>query len=469
MRKKTTKEPQKPQKEKTKNVVEMPLVNVHAAGIDIGDKEHAVAVPGPGGKQKVRTFGTMTSDLKEIIAWLEEEGINSVAMESTGVYWKPLFSMLVKESFEVLLVNSRHVKNVYGRKTDEDDAMWIQKLHSCGLLRSSFLPDAEQEDLRKLTRHRRTLTEESSRFINRLQRSLELMNIKFHTVINDITGKSGLAVVEAIIAGERNAENFLPLIDGRVKADAQTICRSLEGNWHEKDLFILKECYESYKFFQSRIAVCDKEIETQLLKYEAYCNDGEIEIKKERSKAPVKAIPDFKKKKKGKNHPKFDIRSYLYRIYGIDVMAMSGLNEMGALTLLAELGTDLKNKWPRVEQFISWLNVCPNNKISGGKLISSRLMKKKANAASQAFRYAAGGVQNSKSWIGDYFRRSKAKGGFQYACIAVAKKLATIFYHIVCNKVDFNPDLQDKYQQAHNQRKIASLEKRLAELKREAA
>jgi len=468
MHKETTKRSKEAEKKDSRNVVELPVIHLRAAGIDIGDREHAVAVPDVNGKQKVRTFGTMTCDLHEIIAWLKQEEITTVAMESTGVYWKPLFSMLVKEDFEVLLVNSRHVRNVYGRKTDEDDAMWIQKLHSCALLKSSFLPDAEQEDLRKLTRHRRMLTEESSRFINRIQRSLELMNIKFHTIISDITGKTGLAVIEAIIAGERNPANFLPLIDRRVKADAQTICRSLEGSWHEIDLFILKECYEAYKLVQQRIAVCDKEIESQLLRYEAYCNEGEVHLNDQKTMAPV-VIPDMKKKKKDKNHPKFDVRAHLYQIYGIDIVAMSGMNELSALTLLAELGTDLKRKWPTVEQFISWLNLCPNNKISGGKLISSRLMKKKANPASQAFRYAAGGVQNSKDWLGDHFRRVKSKGGFKHACIVVAKKIATIYYHIICNKIEFNADQHEKQQQVYKQKKIAALEKRLAAMKKEAA
>jgi transposase len=209
MSKKTTK------KDNAKNVVEMPLVNPHAAGIDVGDAAHAVAVPEGASSQRVRTFGTMTCNLIEIILWLKESAIKTVAIESTGIYWKPLFSMLTKEGFEGYLVNSKHVKNVTGRKTDEDDAMWIQKLHSCGLLKSSFLPETEQETLRTLVRYRKSLTEACSRFINRMQKSMELMNIKFHTVISNITGKTGRVVIEAIMAGERNAANLLPLIDGR--------------------------------------------------------------------------------------------------------------------------------------------------------------------------------------------------------------------------------------------------------------
>ena len=235
---------------KQKDVVEMPLVNPYSAGIDVGDTEHVVAIPEGIDEARVKKFGTMTCHLQAIIEWLKSCCIQTVAMESTGVYWKPLFTMLARNGFEVYLVNSRHVKNVTGRKTDEDDAMWIQKLHSCGLLKSSYLPDDEQEALRTLVRYRKTLVKDMSRFINRMQKSLELMNIKFHTVIDDITGKTGKAVIEAIIAGERNAANFLPLIDRRIKADHETIQKSLEGNWREEHLFTLKESYEFYKVYR---------------------------------------------------------------------------------------------------------------------------------------------------------------------------------------------------------------------------
>jgi transposase len=463
MNKKTAK------KAKSKNIVEMPLVNPYAAGIDIGDKEHVVAVPEGVSTERVRTFGTMTCDLKEIVLWLKACIIRTVAMESTSVYWKPLFSMLVKEGFEVYLVNSKHVKNVTGRKTDEDDAMWIQKLHSCGLLKTSFLPESEQESLRTLVRYRRTLTEDCSRFINRMQKSMELMNIKFHTVISDITGKTGCAVIEALIAGERNTANFLPLIDSRIKADDETICQSLEGNWQEEHLFVLKESYEFYKFFQQRIAICDTQIEKKLQQYEAVCNEGEIQTQKEQQRDVTenKAVKK-KKKKKDKNHPVFDVRSYLERIYGVDVLAIFGLNEMGGLILLAELGTDL-SKWETVQHFISWLNLCPNNKISGGKLISSKLMKKKANPASQAFRYAANAMLRSENWLGDYFRRMRAKGGHKYAIVATANKIATIFYKMVRYKEEFKPVELQQYQEKYRKAKIEYLESKLNELKQQAA
>jgi transposase len=452
----------KTKKTKAKSVMEMAIVNPYAAGIDISDKEHVVAVPEGVAKERVKNFGTMTCDLLSIVEWLTKCEIDTVAMESTGIYWKPLFSMLVQNGFEVYLVNAEHVKNVTGRKTDESDAMWIQRLHSCGLLRTSYLPDDEQEALRTLVRYRRALVQDMSRFVNRMQKSLELMNIKFHTLISDITGKTGKAVVEAIIGGQREAENFLPFIDRRVKADKETIVKSLQGNYREEHLFTLKESYEMYKIYRQRIESCDREIEKKLQQYEARQNEGAIEMKNNKNKT------ERIKKEKDKNHPRFDVRAYLEKIHGVDVLNIYGLSETGGLELLAETGTDL-SKWKNENHFKSWLNLCPNNKISGGKLISSKLLKKKPNPASLAFRQSANGVQKSNHWLGDYFRRMKAKGGHKYAVIATAGKIATIYYKMVRYKEDFKPMELELYQQKYKQAKIAFLERKLLQLKKEVA
>src|SRR6266536_3634066 len=396
MSKKTLKNP------KSKNIVEMQLVNPNAAGIDVGDTLHAVAVPNGRDTERVKTFGSMTCCLLAIVSWLKQCSIETVAMESTGVYWKPLFELLIQNGFEVYLVNAKQVRNVTGRKNDEDDAMWIQKLHSCGLLKSSFLPDDEQETLRTLVRYRKTLVQDCSRFILRMQKSMELMNIKLHTVISDITGQTGTAIVEAIIAGERKAENFLPFVGKGIKTDHDTIVKSLQGNWREEHLFTLAESYQFYKFYKERIASCDKQIEIQLQHYEASRNEGVIEkenVKEEAEKALVKKT----------------------------------------------------------------------NKISGGKLISSHLMKKKPNLASQAFRNAANAVQKSEHWIGDYFRRMKTKGGNKYAVIATAAKIATIYYKMVRYKQEFNPIDLEQYQQKYKQAKIKYLERKLNELKIQVA
>ncbi|HUZ57638.1 MAG TPA: IS110 family transposase [Hanamia sp.] len=464
MRRKSKQKTKTKTKAKEQEFVAMALVNPHAAGIDIGDTFHSVAVPEGVATPCVRQFGAMTCDLEDLVAWLEACHIDTVGMESTGVYWKPLFSLLIKHGFEVTLTNARQARNVTGRKDDDGDARWIQKLHSCGLLKSSYLPEDEQEALRTLVRHRRTMTQDSSRCILRMQKAMELMNIKLHTIISDLTGKTGLAIVDAILAGERNAENFLPLVDGRIKADPSLIVKSLQGNWRPEQLFTLGENYACYRFFQQHIKVCETAIEQQLKQYEASRNEGEIQQQEQ----PVINQESPRIKKKNKNAPFFNTRSYLERIHGVDVMAIYGLSELSALEILAETGTDM-TKWATEKHFVSWLNLCPNNKITGGKLISSMLMKKKPNPASQAFRSAANAVQRSDHWLGDYFRRMKARGGNKYAIVATANKMATIYYKMVRYKQEFTPMDLNQYQQRYKQAKIAYLERKLQQLKNQAA
>lgn len=450
--------------------VAMPLVNPNAAGIDVGSTLHAVAVPAGRDSECVKIFGAFTQDLMEIIKWLTKCGIGTVAMESTGVYWKPLFNMLIQQGFEVYLVNSKHTRNVTGRKSDESDAAWIQRLHSCGLLKSSFLPDNHQETLRTLVRHRKTLINDGSRHILRMQKALELMNVKIHTVINDITGKTGTAIIEKIIAGERKAEDFISCIDSRIQADHQTIIKSLEGNWRNEHLFTLKQSLEIYKYLQQQIIACEKEIEQVLQQYITLQNK---DVAEQLAATVPKAISNdagkiYKRKRKTKNQPLYNTREYLHRIHGIDVMNIYGLSEGSGLEILAETGTDL-SKWTTYKHFISWLNLCPNNKISGGKLISSTVLKHKPNLAAQAFKQAANGVKKSNNWLGDYFRRMKAKGGHKHAIVATANKIATIYYKMVTEKIEFCPVPLQEYQQKYKEAKIAWLEKKLMELKRQVA
>lgn len=449
---------------KKPKVVEMTLVHPNAAGIDIGDSVHAVAVPAGRDVESVRTFGAFTCDLEAIIEWLTKCRVETVALESTGVYWKNLFNMLVQNGFEVCLVNARHTRNVTGKKTDESDAAWIQRLHSCGLLNSSFLPDDQTETLRTIVRHRRNLTKDSSTCINRMQKSLELMNLKIHTVLNDITGKTGKAIVEAIISGERNAVNFLPLIDKRVKASSDTICKSLQGNWRAEHLFLLKQSYTMYKFIQEQIALCDGEIEGALQLMVAQKHDGIIE----KLSVTASSSVNVSKKKTNKSHPAFNTREYLKTIHGTDVIEIYGISSTVALEVLGETGTDL-SKWATEEKFVSWLNLCPNRKVSGGKLISSKLLSKKANLASQAFRMSANSLLSSNNWLGDYFRRMRAKGGHKYAIVATARKIAIIYYRMVRYKQAFTPFDYEEYKEKYRQTKIANLERALKRLKDIAA
>lgn len=453
---------EKKQANNHKKVVEMSLIHPNAAGIDIGDSIHAVAVPKGRDEQHVKIFGAFTCDLQSIVQWLKYCGIETVAMESTGVYWKNLYCILIQHGFEVYLVNAAHTRNVNGKKSDESDAEWIQRLHSCGLLNSSFLPDDKIETLRSLVRHRRSLSNDSTTSILRMQKSLEMMNLKIHTVISDIMGKTGTAIIEAIIAGERKADRFLLLVDSRIKATHDTIKKSLEGNWRQEHLFLLKQNYTMYQFIQQQIVLCEYEIENVLQQLIAKNQDGLVE-QLSVGKTPTGKIS---KKKKTKNQPVFATRAYLKALHKVDVMEIFGISETVALEILAETGTDL-SKFPAPENFVSWLNFCPNRKISGGKLISSKRLKKKPNLAAQAFRMAANSLQFSHHWLGDYFRRMKSKGGQKYAIVATARKLAIIYYRMVRYKEPFTPFDYDEYKDKYRKTKIAGLEKVLEKLKKE--
>jgi transposase len=308
------------------------------------------------------------------------------------------------------------------------------------------------------------MTQDSSRYILRMQKSLELMNIKLHTVISDIVGKTGTAIVEAIIAGERKAENFLPYVDSRIKADEQTIVKSLEGNWRSEHITTLKLSYEMYKVLQQKIIECEKTIEEVLQEYIAVNNGGVIEpIKNDEKKSSTK-----RSKKKTKNQPIFNTQAYLQKIHGVDVTEIFGVSETSALEILAETGTDM-TKWANEDKFVKWLNLCPNNKITGGKLISSMCMKKKPNLAAQAFRNAANSLQRSDNWLGDYFRRMKAKGGNKYAIVATARKIAIIYYKMVHDKQPFTPVNLIEFQEKYRNTKIAYLKRKLEQLERKAA
>jgi transposase len=451
-------------KSNAKDIVAMDLVHANAAGIDVGDTLHSVAVPAGRDEVKVKEFGAFTSDLTAIAEWLKKCRITTVAMESTGVYWKNLFMILVQEGFEVYLVQAKHTRNITGRKTDESDAEWIQKLHSCALLSSSFLPDSLTESLRSVVRFRRSLTENSSQTILRMQKAMEMMNIKLHTVISDITGKTGTAVTEAILAGERNPEAFLPLIDCRIKADKETIKKSLEGNWREEHLYLLKENYEIYNFYKGKISDCDKEISKLLETVKAAANEGIIEESCPSDQMQIKDAEQRKTKKKTKNQPAFDTREKLKQVLGVDVIDIYGISEITALEIFSETGPDL-SKWHNENHFVSWLNLCPNNKISGGKLISSKLLGKKPNPAAQAFRMAANSLKTSDNWLGDYFRRKRAKGGHKYAIVATARKLAIIYYKMARYRQPFMPVDFEEYQVKYRKIKIEQLEKKLQHLK----
>lgn len=441
----------KKKKEKVKKISQMAVIRPTAAGIDISDTEMMVAVPINSEQIEIRTFGCFTCDLHEIAKCFREHGITTIAMESTGVYWIPLFLLLQECGFEVYLVNAKHVKNVTGRKDDESDAEWIQKLHSCGLLRASFQPDNMTRTLRSLVRHRKNLVRTSSTYINRIQKALEQMNIKIHTVISDIDGKTGLRIIEAVLAGERNPERLADLADVRIKASREVIIKSLEGQWTSEHLFELRQCFQLYRVHRQMIDDCDKEIEQQLTKQIAASNQGVLP-----------ELPKSKRKVSFKNKISFDLTAYLKELLGVDVTEIFGISELSALTIMSEVGTDM-SKWPTEHHFTSWLGTAPNTKESGGKIISSRIKKKKHNAG-QAFRLAANSLYNSKSPLGEYYRRIRAKAGAAKAVVATARKLAIIYYVMVSKKEKFNPQALENYQKKYKEKKIMQLKKKIAQL-----
>lgn len=438
----------KTKKEEVKMISRLSVINPTAAGIDVSDTEMMVAYPIDSEKLEIRAFGCFTRDLHSLAQCLKSHGVTTIAMESTGVYWVALFLLLQEYGFEVYLVNAKHTKNVTGRKEDESDAEWIQKLHSCGLLRASFQPDNMMRTLRSIVRHRKNLVRTSTNYINRMQKALELMNIKLHTIISDIDGKTGLLIIEAIHSGERNPEILADLRDRRIKASREEIIKSLEGYWTKEHLFELRQCYQMYCAHREMIRECDLEIEEQLIEQIASKNEG--------------IIPQIQKikQKSGKHKIPFNLTGYLNEMLGVDVTKVVGISEISALGIMAEAGVDM-TKWKNHNHFASWLGLAPNTKKSGGKIISSKVPKKK-HYAGQAYRIAASSLYNSKSPLGDFYRRIRAKAGAGKAVVATARKLAIIYYEMVLKKEAFNPNALSEYQQKYKLKKINQLKKKIA-------
>lgn len=434
----------------------LPVFNPNAAGIDIGDTLHCVAINDGNGKHEVKTTSAFTCDLHEIVDYLKSNGVTTAAMESTGVYWLPLYIMLEEAGIEPYLVNAKHVKNVSGRKKDDTDSIWIQKLHTCGLLQKSFQPDNEIRLLRSYTRQRANLILLGSDAVRRMQKSLELMNLKIHTVISDILGKTGMAMVKAIIAGERQPQILYTFCDPRIKASKEDVIKSLQGIWKEEYLFMLEQAVENYEFHQNQIKRCEEKIKQQLLKQVAIIKEGDItcieETQKKKSKAKAK-----------KNQFNFSISPYLIAISGVDLCKIPGISEVSALEFIAETGVDM-SKWKSAKHFAAWLNLVPNTKITGGKIVSSKMQKKK-NKAGQCLRQAASCLSTNKTPIGDSYRRMRARLGGKGAALTTAHKLARIIYTMLLNKTEYNAGLIIDNQEKYREEKIKKLEKQLSRLK----
>jgi transposase len=433
----------------------LPVYNHHAAGIDVGDSKHDVAISNGIDGHEVREYQSFTEDLEQIVAWLVSEGITTVAMESTGVYWLALYLMLEEAGIEPYLVNAKHVKNVTGRKRDDTDAIWLQKLHSCGLLQKSFQPDSQVRILRTYVRQRKNLVTIASDSVRRMQKALELMNIKLHVVISDLLGKTGLAMVEAILNGERRPQELLKLKDPRIKATDEDVIKSLKGIWKEEYLFMLQQAYDGYMFYQIQIRACEEKIKGQLLVQAAMVLEGDIS-----------GLCIGTKKKPKKNQLSFDARPVLKAIAGVDLCEIEGISEITTLELLSEIGTDM-GKWKSSKHFAAWLNLAPNTKITGGKTISSKMQRKK-NHAGLTIRMAGSTLSKSKSAMGGYSRKMKARLGKKGGVVATAHKLARIIYTMLKEKRGYDKELVGQNQQKWKEKQIRYLEKRLEQLKKAA-
>ena len=409
----------------TKKGIELKIVNPDAAGIDIADSEMQVCVPEDRDGDNNRRFGSFTRDLNEICSWLKACKIKTVAMEATGIYWIPLYFKLKDSGIDVILVNAREVKNIAEKKTDEADAEWLMLLHTYGLLKASYQPENEARKIRNLTRHRNNILRALSKEVLHMQKAMEQMNIKLSNVLSDIVGKSGLAIIVAIINGERNPIRLAQLADSRCKRSREDIALSLEGTWGEDHLFELKQAYDLYKYLQGQMIECDRMIEQLLKSYTALIDTDMVNFKE--SKKPICK----------KNAVAFNLEHYGYAIWGVNAMRIPGMSSGSLLQLIGELGHDFVEKFDTPAKFCKWCNLVPNNKISGGKLISSRVSKRK-NPVGQVFRLCANTLKDAKNSLGIYFRRIRSRSGHMQAIIATAHKMARIFYTMVKNKSEYD-------------------------------
>jgi transposase len=420
------------------------MLNPDAAGIDVGAREHYVAVPPERDEQPVRCFGAFTEDLHKLAQWLLECGVRTVAMESTGVYWIPLYQILEDYGFQVKLVNARHVKHVPGRKSDVQDCQWLQQLESYGLLSGSFRPEARICVLRSYMRQRQMLISAASRHIQQMQKALTQMNLKLHQVLSDLSGQTGMRIVRAILQGERDRMKLAALKDRRVKSSVGIIAKSLEGDYRAEHLFALRQAVELYDYYQQKIAECDQQILKEMQSLETRA-------------APA---PPGKRKARSRHNPiPYDSRAELYRIMGVDLTRIDGLNESTVQLILSELGLDLCKKWPTEAQFASWLGLAPNNEISGGKVLR-RGTRKVVNRVANALRMCAESLLKSKSALGAYARRLRAKRDAKIAITATAHKLARLIYRTLKYGQEYSDIGQTQYEARYRANVLKSMQKK---------
>jgi transposase len=426
------------------------VMNPKAAGIDIGNAEHWVAVPPSMDSNPVRSFGCFTADLKAMARWLNECGIRTVAMQSTGVYWMPAYDILEEAGIEVFLVNARDTKNLPGRKTDIQECQWLLKLHVYGLLRNSVLPEAGIRVMRTYWRQRQQHVADASRCVQRMQKALTQMNLQLANAISDISGASGERIIQAILAGERDANRLAQLRDPRVKASEETIAGSLEGNWRPELLFVLKQEYETHAVFQRKIRECDEALGAHYQTLEAKGDPKQLSPVR-RDKRPHGNVPE-----------KLDLREELYRATGVDLTAIDGINVLTAQTLVAEVGHDM-GRFQTEAHFVSFLGLSPNNKISGGKVIG-REKRKTVSRAGRALKMGASTLLRSKTYLGAQYRRLRTKLGAPKAMKALAAKIARIAYRMMKYGEDYVDRGHQFYEEKYRNQQVRMLTKKASEL-----
>ncbi len=422
------------------------ITHPNAAGIDIGNAAHFVAVPPDRDDEPVREFASFTADLNALADWLKACGVDIVAMESTGVYWIALYELLESRGFTVLLVNARHVKNVSGRKSDVLDCQWIQQLMTYGLLRGAFRPADQVCVLRSLWRQRAMLLQSQARHVQHMQKALTQMNVQLANVIADVVGETGQKILRAIVAGERDAQVLGSMKNARIRASVDDIAKSLQGNWRSEHLFALKQALDAFDFIGTQLAECDREIEHQLQSLQAH--EGE----------PAKG----KQRGRSRNAPKFDLRTQLFKMCGVDLTRIDGIEVSTALAVISETGADM-SRFATVKHFTSWLGLCPGTRITGAKVMSGKT-KRCANRAAQALRLAAAALRPSQSALGAYYRRLCSRMDKPKAVTAAAHKLARLIYTMLTQGEEYIDRGQDYYEERYRERVLRHLSQRAKKL-----
>ena len=437
---------------KIKNLDALTVLHPHAAGLDIGASEIWACVPTAADKDSVRMFCTFTPDLHALADWFAACGIDTVAMESTGVYWIPIFEILEARGITVFLVNAWHLKHVPGRKSDVLDCQWIQTLHCLGLLRASFRPDAEMCALRTLLRHRAELIQHRAPHILHMHKALLQMNLQLGLAVSDLTGDTGLAILRAIVAGERDPRKLALLRHPRCDASEEDFVKALTGSWRSELLFTLQQALELFDFYTRQLAACDAELQRRF----AACQP------RWDAPADIPPLPKVKATSHSKNEPAYDARAALFRLVGVDLCAIKGLSASLVQTLLTEIGTDM-SQFPSDKNFCAWLGLAPHPDISGGKVLRNNTLKTH-HRAGQAFRQAAACVIRANSAFGAYYRRKKVHLGPMQALVATTHKIARTVYHLLKTKQPYLDIGAEAYDQQQKDRELAYLKRKAAKL-----